>query len=391
MSTTRRDYYEILGVVRSASADEIKKAFRRKAKECHPDTNKNPDAEAQFKELGEAYDVLSDQSKRQVYDNYGHDGLKSGGYQQQWDFADNFPDLGDVFASFFGGGGGGRRRSGPQIGSDLRLDLTLDFMEAVFGAKKEISFTHLQHCEPCQGSGAAPGSGPSVCTTCGGQGQVRQTAQTIIGHFTQVVTCPQCQGGGSMITDPCKSCQGQGRKAVETQRSITIPAGVDHGTRLRVSGEGDAGLKGGQPGDLYVVLQIKSHADFKRDGQHIFSQRMVSYATMALGGEIEVSGLEGPHKIKVPAGTENGHIFTLKHAGVPVLNHPNRRGEHYVEVQVSIPKQLSSEEKKLLHRLEELQKADGKKLQQTAKDSTEQEASASFLNRMKRSFANSPG
>lgn len=382
MSTTRRDYYEILGVAKNASADDVKKAFRKKAKECHPDTNKSPDAEAQFKELGEAYDVLSDASKRQVYDNYGHDGLKSGGYQPQWDFAEGFPDLGDIFASFFGGGagfgGGQRRRGGPQQGNDLRLDLSLDFNEAVFGTKKEISFTHLEHCDSCQGNGAAPGSGPTVCTTCGGQGQVRQTAQTIIGHFTQIVTCPNCQGSGSIIVNPCRSCQGHGRTAVETKRSIVIPPGVDQGTRLRVAGEGDAGVKGGPPGDLYVVLQIKSHADFKREGYHLYSIQEVTYPVLALGGEIEVTKVDGTERLKIAPGTPNGHIFTLKGAGVPHLNNSNKRGDHYVEVQVTIPTHLSGEEKKLLQKLKELQ------LEKQQKEKVQQ---GSFLGRMKGALA----
>ncbi len=383
MSTTRRDYYEILGVSRSASAEEIKRAFRKKAKECHPDTNKSPDAEAQFKELGEAYDVLSDTGKRQVYDNYGHDGLKSSGYQPQYDFSDGFPDLGDIFASFFGGGfggmgGGQRRRGGPQQGNDLRMDLALEFNEAVFGAKKDIGFTHLENCEPCQGSGASPGSGPTVCTTCGGQGQVRQTTQTIIGHFTQIVGCPNCQGTGSIIVNPCAQCHGQGRTAVETKRSIVIPPGVDQGTRLRVAGEGDAGVKGGPPGDLYVVLQIRPHAEFKRDGYHIYSLQEVPYPVMVLGGEVEVQTLDGSETIKIPAGTKNGHIFTLKGAGVPHLNNSNKRGEHYVEVQVNIPTHLGSEEKKLLQRLQELQE------EKARKDKPKQ--SASFIGKMKEAF-----
>lgn len=368
MSTTKRDYYEVLGIVRTASADEIKKAFRKKAKQYHPDTNKSPDAEAMFKELGEAYDVLSDGNKRQVYDNYGHDGLKSGGYQPQWDFAEGFPDLGDIFASFFGGAGGfgggmggQRRRGGPQQGSDLRLDLALEFTDAVFGTKKEISFTHLENCDTCDGSGASPGSGPTVCTTCGGQGQVRQTAQTIIGHFTQIVTCPNCQGSGSIIVNPCRNCHGQGRTAVEAKRSIVIPPGVDQGTRLRVAGEGDAGVKGGPPGDLYVVLQIKPHPEFKRDGYHIFSVQEVPYSILALGGEVEVTTLNGSEQLKIPAGTQNGHIFPLKGVGVPHLNNNAKRGDHYVEVQVFIPTQLSGEEKKLLQKLGELQQDKMKK------------------------------
>jgi len=371
MSTTRRDYYEILGIERSASADEIKRAFRKKAKECHPDTSNHPEAEAQFKELGEAYDVISDANKRQIYDNYGHEGLKSGGYQPQYDFSDSFPDLGDIFSSFFGGfgGGGGRRRNGPQQGNDLRMDLSLEFTEAVFGAKKEISFTHLENCDDCQGSGASPGSGPTNCSTCGGQGQVRQTTQTIIGHFTQIAPCPGCQGTGSIIVNPCKNCHGQGRKAMESKRSIVIPPGVDQGTRLRIASEGDAGTKGGPPGDLYVVLQIRSHPEFKRDGYHIYSRHEVTYPTMVLGGEIEVTTLDGVEKIKIPAGTKNGHVFTLKNAGVPHLNNNARRGNHEVEVQVNIPVHLSGEEKKLLQKLNELQQ------DKTRKDKARQNAS----------------
>jgi molecular chaperone DnaJ len=382
MSTPRRDYYDVLGVAKTATADEIRKAFRRKAKECHPDTNSSPDAEAQFKELGEAYDVLSDESKRQVYDNYGHDGLKSGGYQNQWDFAEGFPDLGDIFASFFGGGfgggGGQRRRGGPQQGNNLRLDLSIDFMEAVFGTKKEISFMHLEHCEACEGSGAAPGSGPANCNTCGGQGQVRQTAQTIIGHFTQITTCPSCQGSGAIIANPCRTCQGQGQASIESKRSIVIPAGVDQGTRLRMSGEGDAGLKGGPPGDLYVVLQVKSHPTFRREGYHVASVEEVPYSIMTLGGEVEVKSLDGVETLKIPAGTKNGHRFTLKNSGVPNLNSSGKRGDHYVEVQVNIPTQMSGEERKLLQKLKELQMG---KLQKDKAVS-----SASFLGRVKKTL-----
>ncbi len=386
MSTTRRDYYDVLGVARTASAEEVKRAFRKKAKECHPDTNSSPDAESQFKELGEAYDVLSDANKRQVYDNYGHEGLKSGGYQPQYDFSDSFPDLGDIFASFFGGGfgggGGGRRRGGPQQGNDLRMDLALDFTEAVFGTKQEITFNHLEQCDPCEGSGSSPGSGPSTCTTCGGQGQVRQTTQTIIGHFTQITGCPNCQGTGNIIVNPCKECHGQGRKAVETKRSIVIPPGVDQGTRLRVANEGDAGIKGGPPGDLYVVLKIKPHSEFKRDGYHIYSLHEVSYPIMALGGEVEVNTLDGTEKIKIPAGTKNGHVFTLKGAGVPHLNNNNKRGEHYVEVQVNIPTHLSGEEKKLLQKLNELQQDKNSK---DARDKSKH--SASFMGKVKEVLA----
>jgi molecular chaperone DnaJ len=359
MSTTKRDYYEILGVARNATSDEIKKAFRKKAKECHPDTNQNPESEALFKELGEAYDVLSDSNKRQVYDAYGHDGLRSGGYQPGWDFAQGFPDLGDLFASFFGGGGygfGGRRSGGPQQGDDIRVELVLEFTEAAFGVDRDIHYTRLEHCGTCHGSGARPGSGPTVCNGCGGSGQIRQTTQTIIGHFTQIVVCARCQGMGTMIVDPCQSCHGQGRIQGEKVYSLTIPPGVDNGTRLRISNEGDAGPLGGPGGDVYVVLQVKPHAVFKRDNYDIYASQPVSYAQLALGDEIEIPMLNGSQQsLKIPAGTQNGHVFTIKNAGIPHLNQPSRLGDHYVQVQVSIPTHLSGEERKLLERLQELQ------------------------------------
>lgn len=358
MSTTKRDYYEVLGVAREATSDDIKKAFRRKAKECHPDTNPTPEADAMFKELGEAYDVLSDANKRQVYDTYGHDGLRSGGYQPGWDFAQGFPDLGDLFASFFGGGygfSGGRRGGGPQPGDDIRIELVLDFLETAFGVTKEIKIHRLEHCESCHGSGARPGTGPSVCNGCGGSGQVRQTTQTIIGHFTQIVVCARCQGTGTMIVDPCQTCLGKGRKQGEKVYSLTVPAGVDDGTRLRIGQEGDAGPLGGPPGDVYVVIRMKPHAVFKRDNYDVYTVQTVSYSQLALGADVEVPVIRGSQHLRIPAGTQNGHIFTLKHEGIPHLNQPSRHGDHFVQVQIAIPTHLSGEEKKLLERLQEIQ------------------------------------
>jgi molecular chaperone DnaJ len=376
-----RDYYEVLEVARTATPEEIKKAFRKKAKELHPDTNKSPEADSQFKELGEAYDVLSDESKRQIYDTYGHDGLKSGGYSPGWDFADAFPDLGDIFSSFFGGGGfggGGRRRGGPQQGDDLRIDITLDFLEAAFGVKKDITIHKLIHCNTCTGSGAKPGSGPSVCNTCGGSGQVRQTTQTIIGHFMQIVVCHQCQGSGSTIMNPCDDCEGQGRVASEKVIPVPIPAGVDSGTRLRLSQEGDSGSLGGPPGDAYVVIQVKPHPEFKRDGVHLFSSIYVTYPELALGSEIEVTSLRETHKLKIPAGTQHGHVFTLKNSGMPYLNQSSRFGDHYVEVLLKVPTHVNSEERKLLERLMEIQT-----------DKQRDPASGSFFNRMKEAISGS--
>jgi molecular chaperone DnaJ len=358
-----RDYYEVLGVPKNATQDEVKKAFRKKAKQYHPDTNSSAEAEGLFKELGEAYDVLSDPQKRQVYDTYGHDGLRTGGYSPSWDFMEGFPDLGDLFSSFFGGGGfaGGRRR-GPQQGDDRRLDLTLDFEEAAFGVKKDMVLNRLEHCDLCQGSGAAPGSGPVACATCGGSGQLRQTTQTIIGHFTQIVGCPTCQGQGMVIRDACQKCHGKGRVPGEKALSITIPAGVDDGTRLRVVQEGDAGPLGGPPGDLYVIIAIRPDERFRREGYTVYSSVRIPYAHLVLGCEVEVPVLKGKENLKVPAGTQPGHVFTLKQHGIPHLNQPNRRGDHLVMVEVDIPKHVQGEEKRLLEKLYELESQSHKDL-----------------------------
>jgi molecular chaperone DnaJ len=359
--STKRDYYEVLDVPRTATPEEIKKSFRKKAREYHPDVNKDPNAEDMFKELAEAYEVLSDPQKRQVYDAYGHEGLHGGGgYQPTWDFMQEFTDLGDLFARFFGGGFASRdvqqRPGGPMKGEDLRFDLELDFMEAVFGTSKEIEVSHLVHCVTCQGSGAAPDSGgPAMCQTCMGQGQIRQTTQTIIGHFTQITTCPRCYGRGSMIMDPCRVCQGQGRHNETKKINITIPAGVDTGTRLRVSGEGNAGFYNGPPGDLYVILHVKQHQLFKRDGYQLYAAIPVTYSQLALGDEIEVPTLNGSEKIKMGAGTPNGSVFTLKHKGIPVLNSQGNHGDYHVQVVLEVPKKLSSEERKLLEKLKTLE------------------------------------
>lgn len=358
--STPRDYYEILGVSRSASAEEIKKAFRRLAREYHPDVNKSDGAEAKFKELGEAYEVLSDPQKRQVYDAYGHEGLRGGGYQSSWSSMDSFPDLNDLFAQFFGGGFTGRdpyaQRGGPMKGEDLRLDLELDFMDAAFGTRQDVDVTHLVHCQPCSGSGASPDSGgPVTCQTCGGQGQIRQTTQTIIGHFTQITTCPRCQGRGTMIVDPCKACNGKGRSQETKSINLNIPAGVDTGTRLRVGGEGNAGTLNGPPGDLYVVLHIKPHEIFQRDGYELYASVPVTYSQLVLGDEVEVPTLKGAEKIKLSPGTQSGTVVTLKHKGLPYLNGHNQFGDYHIQVVLEVPKKLSGEERKLLEKLKALE------------------------------------
>jgi molecular chaperone DnaJ len=382
MSSTKRDYYEVLEVSRTATQDEIKKSFRKKAKACHPDTNKSPEAESQFKELGEAYDVLSDQQKRQTYDAYGHDGLKSGGYTPGWDFAEGFPDLSDLFSSFFGdyGGGGRRSRGGPIRGDDIRVELSLDFVDAAFGTKKELDVNRLVGCDPCSGSGAAPGSGPTVCTACGGNGQIRQTTQTIIGHFTQIVTCARCAGQGQVIVDPCPTCSGKGRFRGSKTISITVPAGVDHGTRLRVSQEGDAGILNGPAGDLYVVIELKKHPTFHREGYDVLSSQSVPYTTLVLGGEIDVPVLRGTERVKVQPGTPSAHVVQLKQAGIPHIQQSNRRGDHYVTLEVIIPKHVSQEERKLLKRIQELE---GSRQLETIQL---KQGNVNFMDRMKEVF-----
>jgi molecular chaperone DnaJ len=311
-----------------------------------------------------------------VYDSYGHDGLKSGGYSPGWDFVDGFPDLTDLFSSFFGGGaGGGRRRSGPQAGDHIRLDLELDFKDAAFGTKKEISIHRLEHCDHCHGSGAEPGSGPTTCPSCQGAGQLRQTTQTIIGHFTQIAPCGRCGGTGSIVVNPCQQCHGKGRAEKEKTLTITIPAGVDDGTRLRVSQEGDAGPQGGPPGDLYVVIQVSPHPEFQRDGYNVHSVLKISYPELVLGAELDVNVLRGTEKLKIPAGTPSGHVFTLKNAGVPVVNANNRSGDHFVHVEVEIPKHLAAEERKLIERLKELV--------QEQRDPHDTKNSASFIDKVK--------
>ena len=271
------DYYEILGVDKNASKDEIKSAFRKMARKWHPDINKAPEAEAKFKELGKAYETLMDDEKRATYDRFGEDGLKNAGFNTQGPFAGGFGDLEEVFNSFFGGfgfGGNSRRQdpNAPQRGDDLRLDIEIEFEEAVFGMNREIKIDHLETCPTCNGTGARDGSKPQVCQNCGGRGSIQQTTRTVLGQFTQIVTCPHCNGKGSVITDPCPDCKGSGRKEIAKKLEIKIPAGVDNGSKMRLSHEGDAGINGGIAGDLYIVIHVKPSSYYKREGVNIFTK-----------------------------------------------------------------------------------------------------------------------
>lgn len=356
------DYYEILGVEKNASKDEIKSAFRKQARKWHPDINKAPEAEAKFKELGKAYETLMDDDKRATYDRFGEDGLQNAGYSSQGPFANGFGDLEEVFNSFFGGGfggfGGGRRQdpNAPQRGDDLRLDIEIEFEEAVFGLNKEIKIDHLETCPTCNGTGAKEGSKPQTCQHCGGRGSVQQTTRTVLGHFTQIVTCPHCHGKGTIISDPCPDCKGEGRKEVEKKLDIKIPAGVDNGSKMRLSHEGDAGKNGGIAGDLYIVIHVKPSTYFQRDGINVFTKLEITPAQAVLGDVVTIKTLDGEKEVSIPAGIQTGEVVKIKNAGVPNLSKPSVRGEHVVVVTVKTPTHISKEEKVLYQKLYEIQK-----------------------------------
>jgi molecular chaperone DnaJ len=351
-----RDYYETLGVSRSADAEEIKRAYRRLARKYHPDVNREEGAEEKFKEVSRAYEVLSDSEVRARYDQFGEAGVNGGAGQGFGDFGD-MGGLADIFETFFGGFGGAqgqsgaRRRNGPVRGEDLRLDLKLDFREAVFGGKKEIRIPHLETCGTCSGSGGKPGSQPKTCTTCNGAGQVRRSTRTPFGTFNQVAVCPACNGEGQVIEDKCATCNGAGRRQETKKLEITIPKGVDNGTRLRVSREGDAGLRGGPPGDLYVYLMVAEDREFRREGINIMSTFSISYLQAILGSHVQINTVDGPVEATIEPGTQPNTILTLTGRGVPKLGNDVSRGDHLVTLRVEIPTKVSAEERESLEKL----------------------------------------
>lgn len=352
-----RDYYETLGVARNADQDDVKKAFRRLARKYHPDVNKDAGAEDSFKEINRAYEVLSEPETRSRYDQYGEAGLGGGGGYQDPGDAGGFAD---IFESFFNGFGGqqqqqGRRRSGPVRGDDLRLDLKVDFQDAIFGKEREIAISHLEGCGVCSGSGAKPGTRPRTCPTCSGSGQVRRATRTPFGSFTQVATCPTCAGVGQIIEDKCENCGGNGQVQKSKKLKITVPAGVDNGTRLRVSNEGDSGMRGGPAGDLYVYLFVNEDSHFQRDGINILSELKISYLQAILGSRLEVRTVDGDEEIEIPAGIQPGTVLTLDSKGVPRLGNAVSRGNHLLTVTVDIPKKVGTEERELLEKLAKIQ------------------------------------
>jgi molecular chaperone DnaJ len=354
MAANKRDYYEILGVSRNASDDEIKKAFRRLAKQYHPDANKEQGAEARFIEINEAYEVLSDPQKRTAYDRFGHAGLDGVGAGFN-DFA-GFSSLNDLFETFFTGTTGTHRRSGPQRGADLRYDLTITFEEAVFGCQKEIELPRWETCSNCRGSGAQPGTSTARCPSCQGTGEIRRVQQSIFGQFVNVTVCERCRGEGRVITTPCEKCRGQGRVRNVRRVVVNIPAGVDDGINVRVTGEGEVSARGGTPGNLYVILTVKPHPVFKRQGNDILYELPISFTQAALGDEVEVPTVDGKATpLRIPAGTQSGRSFRLKGMGVPVV-HSSARGDQHVIVKVVTPTNLTPEQKHLLEEFARLER-----------------------------------
>ncbi len=346
----KRDYYEVLGVSKSATADEIKKAYRRLAMKYHPDRNKDDSeaAEKKFKETKEAYEVLKDDDKRATYDRFGHDGLKAGAGGAGGFGAEGFGDIfGDVFGDIFGGG---RRSGGPQVfrGADLGYELKLDLETAVAGDSVTIDVPTQVGCEGCGGSGARKGTEPVTCSACGGAGQVRMQQ----GFFSIQQTCPACKGAGTTIADPCLECHGRGRVRKTRTLAVKVPAGVDDGDRIRLSGEGEAGRNGGPPGDLYVEIRVKPHRIFERDGSNLSCEVPVSFATATLGGDVELPTLDGTVSLKVPGGTQSGKVFRLRGKGVVTVRDP-RQGDLFAQVAVETPVNLTTEQKEMLEQFEE--------------------------------------
>jgi molecular chaperone DnaJ len=342
---TEIDYYVTLGVERGATDAEIKRAFRKLAQQWHPDVNQEPAAAQRFKEINEAYQVLSDPTRRQQYDTFGRAGVGGGG-EGGFEYA-GFGGFSDIFDAFFGGAQGATRRGRPQAGSDLRYDLRISFEEAVHGTEKEIEFPVLGRCETCEGSGAKPGTTPATCPQCNGRGEVRSVRQTMLGQMVNVTTCPRCQGDGRIVEDPCPTCHGDGRTERTRTLRVTIPAGIDEGHQIRLSNEGEVGPRGGPAGSLYVAVHVTPHAALRRDGTELFYDAQVSIAQAALGTTITVPTVDGEESVEVKAGTQPDTEIRLRGRGVPHLRR-TARGDLHVRVDVVVPTKLSKRQRELL-------------------------------------------
>lgn len=368
MSLSKRDYYEVLGIDKNASKEEIRKAYRKLARKYHPDVNKADDAEDKFKEVKEAYEVLSNEQKRAQYDQFGHAGPQSQGFGGA-----DFSGFGDIFDMFFGGGGR-RDPNAPQQGNDLQYTMTLDFEEAIFGKETEISIPKEDTCHTCSGSGAKPGTNPSTCSHCHGSGQLSTEQSTPFGRVVNRRVCHYCQGKGKIITDKCHTCHGAGRVKKHSKIKVSIPAGIDEGQQIRVSGKGEPGINGGPPGDLFVVITIKPHEFFKREGDHIFLELPITFAQAALGDEIEVPTVHGNVMFKIPAGTQTGKTFRLRGKGAPNVRGYGQ-GDQHVQVRVVTPTKLTSRQKELL-----------KEFNQITDNSPITDEEDSFFQRFKKAF-----
>jgi molecular chaperone DnaJ len=347
----KRDYYDVLGVARNAAADEMKKAFRRLAMEFHPDRNSAAGAEARFKEVNEAYEVLSDPEKRQMYDRFGHAATQGGADPRGFE-GFGFGGLGDIFDAFFGGAQG-RTQRGPARGADSRRSLTITFEEAVFGVEKDIEVQSAEICSVCNGMRAEPGTEPERCANCNGTGELRRVQQSIFGQFVNVAMCDRCRGEGRVVAHPCKNCKGGGRERRKRTLSVKIPGGVDNGSQMRLSGEGEVGSQGGPRGNLYLQLNVKPHEIFRRDEDDLILDLDLNFAQVALGDEVDVPTIDGePHPLRIPAGTQSGETFVVRGKGVPHLR-GGGRGDMLVHASVVTPKGLSKEQKELLKQLAE--------------------------------------
>ncbi len=351
MATTR-DYYEILGLERGASDEEIKRSFRKLAQQWHPDVNTDPDADARFKELNEAYQVLSDPGRRQQYDMFGRAGVGGTGAEGYGPFG-GFQGFGDIFDAFFSGAasGGGARRARRPAGADLRYDLQLTFDEAIHGTEKELSFTSLDTCQTCGGSGAEEGSEPIACPRCDGSGEIREVRNTLLGQMVNVTPCGRCRGSGQIVEKPCPTCRGDGRSEHKRTLRVTVPAGIDDGHQIRLTGEGEAAPRGGTPGNLYVVTHVEEHPVLKRDGTELYCELKLSLTQAALGAEVPILTPDGQEMLEIKPGTQPGTEIRRRGKGVPHLRRPGARGDLHVLIDIEVPTRLSDRQRELLEEL----------------------------------------